>query len=1194
MERSVIFIIEGVVDTEITVTELSDGTLKFDIEVLGTGSIGDLRGLFFNLDGYTVDGGLTATGADVTGENYGEDSIERVVKDVNINGDVVKTLGKFDAAVSFGTSGIGDDDIQSTSFILSHESDLLTLDMLSFSNMGLRYTSVGEWDGTRSDSTKIGGAASGVAQNDLISVAENSSASINALANDEADPASSVISFELNGTSYAAGDSASVVIGGAQLATLVVASDGTVSLTADGADVDGLAQGAAVNFAFSYTSQAPGGSTATAIVGGTVTGINDGPTLAAGMGAAAEDGSSIDLDLAALGADIDSDDDETTLTYAITGAPYVGAASISGTTLSFDPGADFQDLAEGETQDVTITVEATDSHGSTAVNDVVITVTGTNDEPTLAAGMGAAEEDGPSIDVDLGSLGDDIDSDDDGTTLIYAITGAPSEGTASINVTTLSFDPGADFQDLAEGETRDVPITVEATDSHGATAVNDVVITVTGTNDGPTLATGIGAAEEDGPSIDVDLAALGDDIDSDDDGKTLTYAITGALSEGSASISGTTLSFDPGTDFQDLDDGETRDVTIEVTASDKHGATAVNNITVTVSGSTDNPGPDANDDILTGDENTIYVIPAADLLANDTDGSGDPLSISSVSATSALGATVTLNSDGSVIYDPTSSTTLDEMAGGETLEDTFTYTVSDGTGLFDTATVTMSVSGVGDPPVLTGAVSAQSGFTNQDFSYQIPGDLFSDHDEGGTISYTVSLADGSPLPSFMSYDAASRTIGFDANAPQAGDVGLYNLRVTATEDDGQSNSATFSLTVLDGSLILGTSGNDNLTGTIQGDLISGLEGNDTITGLPGADVIDGGAGFDYLYGEAGDDVILTGADGGRAYGGDGDDQLTGSGSNDSLYGGDGNDQLAGDLGNDYLQGGNGADTIEGGGGNDFISGGSGANSMSGGDGNDRIDVSTDANFNDTVTAGDGDDYIRNAGYRSADLIDAGAGNDTVEAYFNGSQVYDSGTGTYIPEVTSITLGAGADVLRLQYSTPSSISELLVTDFSTAEDSVDIDYFVNQRLSGWDGASNPFGAGFMRLVQDGADVLLEADLNGGGDNYLGLVRFENTNTADFTAANFDPPYPPDGSVPAGTVITGTNASENLEGTIGGDTISGGAGNDTIHGGPAADQIDGGAGFDYLYGEAGDDVILTGADGGRAYGGDGDDQLTGSGS
>jgi hypothetical protein len=59
---------------------------------------------------------------------------------------------------------------------------------------------------------------------------------------------------------------------------------------------------------------------------------------------------------------------------------------------------------------------------------------------------------------------------------------------------------------------------------------------------------------------DTDGDGLGDDVDSDDDGTTLSYAITGTLvSEGSASILGTTLTFDPGSDFQDLALGETRD-----------------------------------------------------------------------------------------------------------------------------------------------------------------------------------------------------------------------------------------------------------------------------------------------------------------------------------------------------------------------------------------------------------------------------------------------------------------------------------------------------------------------------------------------------------------------------------------------------------------------------------------------------------
>ena len=78
------------------------------------------------------------------------------------------------------------------------------------------------------------------------------------------------------------------------------------------------------------------------------------------------------------------------------------------------------------------------------------------------------------------------------------------------------------------------------------------------------------------------------------------------------------------------------------------------------------------------------------------------------------------------------------------------------------------------------------------------------------------------------------------------------------------------------------------------------------------------------------------------------------------------------------------------------------------------------------------------------------------------------------------------------------------------------------LSGWDGSSNPFGSGFLRLQQSGADTLLQWDQDGttGGSNWETLVVFQNTDAGDFTDANFVPGYDPDGSAPAGETITGT--------------------------------------------------------------------------
>ncbi len=378
-------------------------------------------------------------------------------------------------------------------------------------------------------------------------------------------------------------------------AALSVTTDGRVAYDAGSingqtaADLTELALGDTLTDTFIYAIRMANGTLSWAKASVMLTGVNDTPTVIGVSVAAIEDNGAVTGSF--VGDDVDSDDDINTLTYTIVGAPANGTLSNNGDgTFTYNPDSEFQSLAAGEEATINLSYTATDRHG--AVSDpaaLTITVTGTNDDPTLAAGAGSAVEDGVSVTVALAPLGDDVDSDDDGSTLIYSINSAPGEGTASVSGTDLTFAPGSDFQDLAVGETRQVVVGITATDAHGATATNDVTITVTGTNDAPTLAAGVGAATEDGPSVTVNLAPLGDDVDSDDDGATLTYSINSAPGEGTASVSGTDLVFAPGSDFQDLAVGETRDVVIGVTATDAHGATATNDVTITVTGTNDAP-----------------------------------------------------------------------------------------------------------------------------------------------------------------------------------------------------------------------------------------------------------------------------------------------------------------------------------------------------------------------------------------------------------------------------------------------------------------------------------------------------------------------------------------------------------------------------------------------------------------------------
>ncbi|MCQ4346918.1 Ig-like domain-containing protein, partial [Pseudomonas stutzeri] len=101
-----------------------------------------------------------------------------------------------------------------------------------------------------------------------------------------------------------------------------------------------------------------------------------------------------------------------------------------------------------------------------------------------------------------------------------------------------------------------------------------------------------------------------------------------------------------------------------------------------------NDAPLANDDSLAATEDTPVTFSAADLLGNDSDVDGDSLSIASV--TSGTGGTAVLNADGTVTFTP------DADFNGVA---TFSYTVTDGNLVSNTATVTVNVAPVNDAPV---------------------------------------------------------------------------------------------------------------------------------------------------------------------------------------------------------------------------------------------------------------------------------------------------------------------------------------------------------------------------------------------------------------------------------------------------------------------------------------------------------------
>ena len=256
---------------------------------------------------------------------------------------------------------------------------------------------------------------------------------------------------------------------------------------------------------------------------------------------------------------------------------------------------------------------------------------------------------------------------------------------------------------------------------------------------------------------------------------------------------------------------------------------------------------------------------------------------------------------------------------------------------------------------------------------------------------------------------------------------------------------------INGPEVIGTAGNDTLTGSSLAEEMLGLDGNDRLFGLGGndrlvggngADILDGGAGNDTMNGGLGNDryvvdsvsdviegevgfsqgggidtveswisytlprnveiLRLMGAENLNGFGGAAPEALVGNTGRNRLEGNGGNDVLNGKSGNDTLVGGAGADSLVGEDGRDtflFLSvsdsrpGQANRDFINGFERDlDIIDLSSiDANAN--TTANDAFVFIGSAGFSGVAgqlrFFTFGGGNfNIVEADVNGDRVAD--------------------------------------------------------------------------------------------------------------------------------------------------------------------------------------------------------------
>lgn len=269
-------------------------------------------------------------------------------------------------------------------------------------------------------------------------------------------------------------------------------------------------------------------------------------------------------------------------------------------------------------------------------------------------------------------------------------------------------------------------------------------------------------------------------------------------------------------------------------------------------------------------------------------------------------------------------------------------TATDEEGLSTSLNWQLDVNNVNRAPTVSGSLTTQTLNVGRNWQIKLPAsNLFKDADKDDTLSYRVEMANGSALPSWISFDANTQILSVKPT-----ESGNISLKLIASDSHNESAFTPINLQINPNP----SQTTPTPTPTTQvGINKAGGWGDDTLTGTALNDVLDGGSGNDTLYGE------------------DGNDTLKGSFGRDTLYGGNGNDVLDGGNDNDILQGGNGNDVLDGGFGDDVLIGGKGNDKLNGGMGNDTY-IFNLGDGQDTIKDSLGNDTLKVNGLRLSDVL----------------------------------------------------------------------------------------------------------------------------------------------------------------------------------------------------------------------------------
>ena len=668
-------------------------------------------------------------------------------------------------------------------------------------------------------------------------------------------------------------------------------------------------------------------------------------------------------------------------------------------------------------------------------------------------------------------------------------------------------------------------VVVIATDTSGATVSSGFSLTVRPANRAPTVTTALSNATAT-ENVAWSYTAPANTFADLDAGDTLSY--TARQSSGQALPAW--LSFNATSRaFQGTPAVGSGTLNLVVVATDTFGASVSSGFSLTVRPANRAPTVAAALSNATATENVAwtYTVPANTFTDIDE---GDTLSYTAGLVNGqALPAWLSFNS---------TSRTFQGVpaAGSGTLHLVVVATDTSGASVSSPFSLTIHVlAGGGDQnraPVVGLPLADHAIPRNMPSVYGLPEGAFTDPDTGDTLTYAVTLLDGSNLPSWVMFDSATRTL---RAAGQSATVARLQVRVTATDAAGAQVSSPLTLHITpDGTLPIETDDNLYLS---EGQRHASL----------------GGEGESFIFGNALDN------------------QLAGNDAANEIYGFDGQDVLIGGRGNDILRGGTGSDTY-------IFNMGDGHDTI------DDIDHSGSQTDQDTLRLGEG---LTQAGLEvtlaGADVVLRWAGNssDSVTIHWGtfgvtyrvDRVVFADGTVLSMEDLRArmqtlamlgtdgddwidgtdradtIAGGRGNDILR-----GGTGSDTYIFNMGDGHDTIDdIDHSGSQT----DQDTLRLGEGLtqagLEVTLAGADVVLRWAGNSSDSVTIHLGTFGVTYRVDRVVFA-------DGTVLSmedlrarmqTLAMLGTDGDDWIDGTDLADTIAGGRGNDTLVGGTGSD-------------------------------------------